>query len=388
MSESGAGAVRFGSSPVIGHRGASGYRPEHTASAYRLAFALGAELVEPDVVLSRDGVPVVRHENEISGTTDVAERPEFADRRTSKTVDGIVEHGWFAEDFTWAELATLRARERLPSIRPASAAFDGTEGVLRLRDVLEIAAEAGGGVVVEIKHATYFAGLGMPIGEIVAGELREAGWGVGVGIGAGAGVAARAGLGSRAATHPLVIESFEKTVLLQLRAAGVQAQYVYLLEATGAPFDEVALHGAAAAPYAASLTDAGLRALAGEVDGVSLDKDLILVRDADGRATGVSDVVARAQRAGLSVFTWTLRAENEFLPVDYRVSGAAGAFGRWEDEFGAILGSGVDGVFADQPDLAVRAVRALQTVRPLQAAAGEGRGGVAGGSEPAVGGAA
>ncbi|MDO9396500.1 MAG: glycerophosphodiester phosphodiesterase family protein [Herbiconiux sp.] len=321
---------------VIGHRGASGHRPEHTAEAYRLAFSLGADAVEPDVVLTRDGVPVVRHENEISGTTDVAAHPEFAHRRTTKAVDGEALTGWFTEDFTWAELQTLRARERIPATRPGSAAFDGRFGLLRLADVLRLADEAGGrGVVVELKHASYFASIGLPLGAIVADELAAAGW--------------------DARPEALTIESFERSALTALRGSGLPARYVYLLEDTGAPFDEIARHGPDAATYASQLTDAGLRALAEEVDGVSLDKATILPRDAGGNVHRASDVVERAHRAGLSVFTWTLRAENRFLPKNLRVGKDPAAFGRWEDEFALVLGTGVDGVFADQPELAVAA---------------------------------
>jgi glycerophosphoryl diester phosphodiesterase len=127
---------------LIGHRGAPGYRPEHTASSYRLAFAMGVDAVEPDVVATADGVLVLRHENEISGTTDVADRPEFADRRTTKRVDGARLTGWFTEDFTWAELTTLRCRERIPALRPGSAEHNDTEPILRLSDLLDLVEEA------------------------------------------------------------------------------------------------------------------------------------------------------------------------------------------------------------------------------------------------------
>jgi glycerophosphoryl diester phosphodiesterase len=326
---------------VIGHRGASGYRPEHTASAYELAFALGADAVEPDVVLSKDGVALVRHENEISGTTDVAGHPEFAARRTTKTIDGHELTGWFTEDFTWAELSTLRARERLPAVRPASASFDGRFGLLRLVDVLRIVEQAGAdagralGAVVELKHAAYFDSIGLPLASIVAETLGEAGW------------------DSR--PSQLVVESFEKSALEALRGRGVAARWIYLLEAAGSPPDLVARDGTRARDYASYLTDAGLAELAREVDGISLDKASIMPRDLKGSARQVSDVVDRAHAAGLSVFTWTLRAENRFLPRNLRIGRDGGSFGEWEREFATILGAGVDGVFADQPDLAVRA---------------------------------
>ncbi|MFB2596819.1 glycerophosphodiester phosphodiesterase family protein [Herbiconiux sp. P17] len=339
---------------VIGHRGASGYRPEHTESAYELAFGLGADAIEPDVVLSRDGVPVVRHENEISGTTDVAAHPEFAGRRTTKEIDGRPQTGWFTEDFTWPELQTLRAKERLPAVRPSSASFDGRFGLLRLSDVLRIVDEAEAdapldpadteapavatsrpSAVVELKHATYFDSIGLPLGEIVAAELAEAGW----------------------ADRPdrLVLESFEKTVLLQLRQRGLAAHYTYLIEDGGAPFDVVAREGSRAPEYSSHLTDGGLTALAAEVDGISVDKSIIMPRDLAGAAHRSSDIVARAHAAGLRVFTWTLRAENRFLPRNFRLGHDKAAFGQWEQEFRAILATGVDGVFADQPDLAASA---------------------------------
>jgi glycerophosphoryl diester phosphodiesterase len=151
---------------VIGHRGAPGYRPEHTRSSYELAVALGADAVEPDIVITKDGVLVVRHENEISGTTDVAQHPEFAERHTTKRIDGVTLTGWFTEDFTWAELATLRARERLPELRQHSSSFDGAEPMLRLSELLELVEEAADRtarplrLVAEIKHPTYFASIG------------------------------------------------------------------------------------------------------------------------------------------------------------------------------------------------------------------------------------
>lgn len=324
---------------MIGHRGASGYRPEHTRSSYELALALGADAVEPDLVATRDGVLVLRHENEISGTTDVASRPEFADRRTTKTVDDRRITGWFTEDFTWAELSTLLARERLPALRPASASFDDAYGILTLPDLLRLLDDAGAaagsrpGLVAEIKHATYFDSLGLPLDELLARDLGQAGWN---------------GAGDR-----LTVEAFEETVLGKVRARGVPGELVFLLEASGAPFDEVAARGADARPYADHLTDDGLAALAGRVDGISVEKGLVLPTDRNGRADVPTDLVARAHAAGLIVFCWTLRAENRFLPVSFRYGGGPGAPGDYESEWSRILATGIDGVFADQPDLAV-----------------------------------
>jgi glycerophosphoryl diester phosphodiesterase len=327
---------------VVGHRGASGYRPEHTRAAYELAFAQGADLVEPDVVATRDGVLVVRHENEISGTTDVARRPEFRDRRTTKRIDGAKLDGWFTEDFTWAELATLRAVERLPALRPGSAAHDGEQPMLRLDELLRLVddgAERRGrrvGVVAELKHATHFASIGLPLDELVDRDLRA--W-----AGADADAADEHGV------PRLVVESFEQDVLERLRERGLPGRRVMLVEDDGAPADLVARDGSAARPYADFTTDAGLAALAATLDGVSVPRTL-LVRS-DGRDIRTSDLVSRAHAAGLAAFTWTLRPENRFLTRAARIGREPGASGDWRREFGAVLDTGVDGVFADHPDL-------------------------------------
>lgn len=319
---------------VIGHRGASGYRPEHTASAYELAFALGADAVEPDVVATKDGVLVLRHENEISGTTDVAAHPEFAKRKTTKVIDGQSLSGWFTEDFTWKELSTLRAIERLPHLRQPSTSFDRHERILRLSDLIRIivvaSARAGRelAMVAEIKHANYFASIGLPLDELFAEAITP--W---------------------ATPTNLIVEAFEESVLLKIRERGVPGRLVFLVDRAGVPADLVAANGVKARSYADHLTDEGLARLATEVDGVSVDKRLIV----SGGGEGVTDLVARAHAAGLLAFTWTLRAENTFLAKRFRRGSAPSDFGDWRGEFQLILGTGIDGVFADQPDLAVAA---------------------------------
>lgn len=329
---------------VIAHRGASGYRPEHSRAAYELAVSQGADAVEPDIVATRDRVLVIRHENEISGTTDVASHPEFAELRTTKVIDGEKLTGWFTEDFSWAELSTLRVKERLPKIRAANSRFAGEQGILRLTDLLELldsspvagAAAAGRrvGMVAEIKHATYFESIGLPLDELLADELSAAGW---------------------VDDDRLTIESFEKTVLLKIRDRGDTARLVFLIDAKGSPADEVASRGKKALRYSDYLTPWGLAALAKEVDGISVHKRLILPKDAAVTANGVTDLVARAHAAGLTVFCWTLRAESKFLPKKLRHGSSASEFGDWKREFRTIMSSGVDGVFADQPDLAIEA---------------------------------
>jgi glycerophosphoryl diester phosphodiesterase len=324
---------------IIGHRGAPGYRPEHTRAAYQLAFTLGADAVEPDVVATKDGVLVLRHENEISATTDVASRPEFRGLRATKVVDGVARTGWFTEDFTWAQLSTLRAVERLPGLRQASASFDGRYPLMRLSQLFELVDRESErvdhdlGLVVELKHATYFEGLGLPLDELFAQSVREAAWNDPQGR--------------------LVVESFERTVLGRVRARGIRGKSVYLLEAAGAPYDAVARDGATARTYAQELDGAGLYALAtasgdDALDGVSVDKRLIL--DAHGGDT--TDLVDRVHTVGLQVYTWTLRAENRFLAEPFRRGEAPDRYGDWQHEFEAVMSTGVDGVFADQPDLA------------------------------------
>jgi len=324
---------------VIGHRGASGYRPEHTRSAFELAFALGADAVEPDIVATRDGVLVVRHENEISGTTDVASRPGFAARRATKLIDGKERTGWFTEDFTWAELDTLRVRERLPEVRRSSATFDGRFPILRLRDVFDIIDRASEhekrvlGMVAEIKHPTYFESIGLPLDELFAAEVNAAGW--------------------NEADGRLTIESFEQGVLEKVSARGIHGTRIYLIEARGRPFDQAARLGARAPRYADYLTEAGLYGLSGHVDGISVQKSLILETDDDGLGVGASGLVDQAHAAGLEIYCWTLRPENRFLAKSFRRGRLKADFGDWQAEFRTIMGTGIDGVFVDHPDLAV-----------------------------------
>ena len=327
---------------IIGHRGAPGYRPEHTAAGYELAFELGADAVEPDLVATKDGVLVVRHENEISGTTDIASRPEFAARRTTQLVAGEAHSGWFTEDFTWAELATLRARERIPALRGHSASFDGRYPLLRLSDLVRIIDEQSElqgrelRMVAELKNATHFGRIGLPLDELFADQI--------------------AGFAS---AERLVIESFEHTVLSQLRERGIPGRYVFLAETTGSPADLEELLGDESPTYDEHLTTEGLAVLARTVDGVSVDKNALLTTDATGRTIADPALVERAHAAGLAVFTWTLRPENEFLAADLHEPGGPQQWGRWLDEFRLVIGTGVDGVFADHPDLVVAALEPI-----------------------------
>ena len=318
---------------IIGHRGAPGYRPEHTRGSYELAIEMGVDAVEPDIVVSNDGILVIRHENELSTSTDVADHPEFAQRRTTKRIDGLDHVGWFAEDFTWDELATLRCRERIPGIRPGSASFDDQEPLLRLRDLLALLDDhraRGREVipVIEVKHASYFAECGHDMAALLDAELASTGW-----------------KGRR-----VVIESFELTILRRLRERGTHAELVFLLEAGGIPADQ--LTDPTSRSYTEWMTPEGLDVLAAHVDGISPDKTVILAPDAEGRATGPAPVVARAHERGLAVFTWTCRPENAFLLPPFR-TGDLADYGDWRSEWAVLARAGLDGVFVDHADLGV-----------------------------------
>ncbi len=274
-------------------------------------------------MVTGDGVLVVRHENELSGTTDVASRVEFAGRRTTKVVDGVKRTGWFTEDFTWAELSVLRARERLPSLRIANTAFDGVEPILRLVDLMELldaeCLRVGRrvGMVAELKHAQYFASLGLSLDELFADAV--AGW---VGV------------------PSLVVESFELGVLARVRDRGVGGSLVFLADAVGAPPDAVVEHGRGVRSYRDHLTSEGLTELVDLVDGVSVSRKLVLAKGGrDGGSRGASlhttDLIGRIHDVGLTAYCWTLRPENAFLAKASRRSGtglgaggAGGAGGR------------------------------------------------------------
>ena len=315
---------------VIAHRGASGYRPEHSRAAFELAIMLGAGALEPDLVATKDGVLVIRHENEISGTTDVADHAEFADLRTTKNIDGAPHTGWFTEDFTWAELATLRVDERLPKTRQANTTFNGTQPILRLSDLRGIIERAALPpiMVAELKHATYFESIGLPLDELFASEVAS--W---------------------ATDENLVVESFEETVLHRVRERGVPGKTIYLIEDGHLPADVLARLGSIKPDNVDQLTDASIARLAGVVDGISVAKSLLFEKDADGDVVGATDVVERAHAAGLLAYCWTLRPENRFLMGTFQDGIKARDWGNWRAEFELILSTGVDGVFADHPDL-------------------------------------
>jgi glycerophosphoryl diester phosphodiesterase len=320
---------------VIAHRGASGERPEHTLEAYRLAVEQGADFVEPDLVTTKDGVLVCRHENEISGTTDVARLAEFASRRTTRTIDGAAVTGWFTEDFTLAELKTLRARERLPELR--GTAFDGRfevptlEEVLAFVDSVDARPDRRGrplGVYPETKHPSYFEALGLPLERRLLDALR------------------RHGLDG--ADAPVFIQSFEVGNLRRL-AELTRVPLVQLIDAEGRPWDLT--RDRIARTYADMLRPEGLREVAAYARGIGVHKSLAsasLVRD--------------AHAAGLLVHVWTLRAENAFLPADLRRGTDPAVHGDMAAEATLFLKAGVDGYFTDHPALGVAARDAFRSI--------------------------
>ncbi len=322
---------------VIAHRGASGERPEHTLAAYRLAIQQGANFIEPDLVMTRDGVLVCRHENEISGTTDVASRPEFAARRAEKIVDGVATAGWWVEDFTLAELKTLRCKERLPQLRPQNTAFDGQEAIPTFAEALALAQQSNVGIYPELKHPSFLRAQGLdPVAAFVE-VVRSA--------------------GGQPAADIMFVQCFEVAPLLQLAAmSSLRWRCIQLIAATGGPWDRQDLS------YAAMLAPDGLRRIAGYAAGIGPEKTLILPRDATGRSARPSDLVARAHDAGLLVHPWTFRAENYFLPLELRAGDPAAAdflraHGNIAAELRLFQRERVDGVFCDFPALAAAAFR-------------------------------
>ena len=324
---------------VLGHRGAAGYRPEHTLAAYRLGIALGADYIEPDLVSTKDHVLVARHENDITGTTDVAEHPEFADRRTTKSIDGVEHTGWFTEDFTLAELKTLRAVERLPDVRPSNTRYDGRFEVPTFAEVLALVKREEKrlhrriGVAPETKHPTYFDSLGLSLEEPMLADLR----------------AAR--MDNR--RSKVLLQSFEVSNLRELDRE-TRLPLEQLLSATGAPWDQVV--AGTGVTYADLTTRRGLRRVSRYADWIGPDKTMVLPVSPSTGATGEpSRLVPRAHRAGLRVVVYTIRDENQFMATNFRRGSDPNAVGDVFAEVTAFLEAGVDGLFADYPDSAVDA---------------------------------
>ncbi|MFF2700498.1 glycerophosphodiester phosphodiesterase [Streptomyces cyaneofuscatus] len=324
---------------VIGHRGASGYRPEHTLGSYQLALDLGAHIVEQDLVPTKDGHLVCRHENDITATTDVADHPEFAGRKATKKIDGVSYTGWFTEDFTLAELKTLRATERIPGNRPDNTLYDGRWTIPTFEEVLRWADQEGRKrkkpvwLYVETKHPTYFRKLGLGLEEPLARLLRR--------------------YGRDRRNAPLILQSFEPSSIQRLARLVDTPRIVLLSGPTTRPWDFV--ESGDPRTVADLVTPAGLKWIASYAQGIGPTLDLVIPKDAAGRLTTPTTLVKDAHARGLLLHPYTLRNENSFLPADFRRGTDPNAYG---DVFGAAaayFATGIDGIFSDHPDTALLA---------------------------------
>jgi glycerophosphoryl diester phosphodiesterase len=332
---------------VLGHRGSSALWPEHTLASYAQAIADGADYVEPDLVSTKDGVLVARHDNNMIETTDVSARPEFAGRKVSKTIDGVTETGWFVSDFTLAELKTLRAKERLPQLR--SKHGDGMFQVPTLDEMIDfVAAESAVrgrpiGLVPEIKHSTFFNSLGKPMEDMLIAVLQAHAY---------------------TRTCPIGIQSFEISNLKVLRAKLGRPANIKLMQLVDQgdrrPGDVMAAGGTTT--YAQMLTPAGLADMAKYADVLSPPTRAVIPLNADGRLAPPTTVVANAHKAGLQVIPWTFRPENVFLAADFR-NGAGDAARNPAGSVAEIqryIQTGIDGFFTDDPALGRQALDTLK----------------------------
>ncbi|WP_292050972.1 MULTISPECIES: glycerophosphodiester phosphodiesterase family protein [unclassified Brevundimonas] len=324
---------------VIAHRGCSGERPEHTRSAYERAIDQGADYIEPDLVMSRDGHLVVRHENEIGETTDVANHPHFTDRRRKQVIDGRTVQGWFTEDFTLEELKSLRARERLPELRPQSAGFDGQDTILTFAEVVEIARAGAArtgrsiGVAPELKHPSHLAAAGLDIEAAFLREIHR--------------------LELAQAGRELIVQCFEVGPLQRL-AGRTNALLLQLMDTAGGPIDRPDI------TYADMATPQGLADIARYAGMIGVNTRMVVPWDNAGHSMAPTSLVTDAHAAGLEVVLWTLRAENHFLPAERRRGDTAAAHGDLDGYIRALYALGVDAVFSDFPAIAVQA-RASQS---------------------------
>lgn len=322
---------------VIAHRGASALRPEHTLAAYGQAIADGADFIEPDLVMTRDGAMIARHESELGRTTDVARHPEFAARETVKRIDGVAVRGWFSEDFTLAELRTLRARERFPQWRDTR--YDGAFPIVTLEEVIEfVAAESAScgrlvGIIPEIKHGTHFRGIGLPLEDKVLATLRTHRY---------------------TRTAPVEIQSFEVGNLRYLRGQLTAGQdnirLLQLLDAGGKqPYDVAA--GGGTLDYARMMTPAGLREIATYADAIGPDARAIVPLTPAGTLGTPTALVHDAHATGLEVHAYTFRPENAYLPRDLWLGSDPGTFNEAGSiaEIRACLDAGIDAFFTDAP---------------------------------------
>ena len=329
---------------VIGHRGASALRPEHTLEAYAKAIDDGADVIEPDLVSTKDGVLVARHENEISGTTNVADKPEFAARKITRLIDNVSTTGWFTEDFTLAELQTLRAKERIPLNRPANTAFDGQFSIPTLQAVINLAKaktqETGRTIAIypETKHPSYFKSINLPLEKRLVDVLNAN--------------------GLRGKSAPVFIQSFEVANLKEMRQL-TDVRIVQLLSSSGRP-EDFRLSGDPRT-YADISSAAGLKEVASYANGIGPEKSMVIPRNAQSILGTPTALVANAKAAGLIVHPYTFRPENPFLPADLRRGNTASTSDRGDSaaEITAFLRAGIDGFFTDDPAIGRAALDAF-----------------------------
>nr|WP_315207456.1 glycerophosphodiester phosphodiesterase [uncultured Albidiferax sp.] len=338
---------------LIGHRGAPALRPEHTIASYTQAIEDGANIIEPDLVSTKDGVLVARHENAIAilnadgsvreATTDIVDRPEFAARKTTKTIDGTAITGWFTEDLTLAELKTLRARERIPAIRPANVAYNGQFQVPTFQEVIDLAKsksiEKGRtiGIYPETKHPTYFKSIGLPLEKRLVDVLAANGW--------------------NSKNAPVFIQSFEVANLKEMRTM-TTARIVQLLSSSGRPYDFVAAGASETRRYADVITPAGLKDVATYANAIGPSKDMVIPLVSGNLGTPTA-LVANAKAAGLAVHIYTLRPENNFLPTSLKKAPTTDPTVRGDSvtEIQTFLQTGIDGFFTDDPAVGKEAIR-------------------------------
>jgi len=332
---------------IIAHRGASGYRPEHTLAAYELAINMGADYVEPDLVSTKDGALVARHENEISTTTDVANHQEFADRCKTKVIDGESKKGWFTEDFTLAELKTLRARDRMPKVRQHNTIYDGHYTIPTFQEIIDLVKKKNAeqhrtiGIYPEVKHPSYFASIGLSTENQILETLKRNGY--------------------KDRSAPIFIQCFEVGTLKKLHGL-TDISLIMLIDEEGKPYDFVVNKDTRT--FADLVKPDGLADLAKFCQGIGPNKDLIVPRDNKGNHMPPTSLVADAHKAGLLVHPWTFRNENAFLPMDLRSGNQSDPdsgqyYGDAFAEYKMFYDLGVDGVFSENPDTA-REARKLQ----------------------------
>jgi glycerophosphoryl diester phosphodiesterase len=309
---------------IIAHRGASGYRPEHTLASYELAIDLGADYIEPDLVITKDGILIARHENEISATTDIANHPEFAHLQTTKIIDGEVKTGWFTEDFTLAEIKTLTAKERIPQIRPQNTAYNGIFTIPTFTEIIDLVKYKNQkisrniGIYPETKHPSYFQAIGLPLEETLLLNLQDI-------------------------NLPIFIQSFEVSNLQEL-SQKTDLPLVQLINDLGQPYNFIINHDPRT--YADLLTQTGLTEIAEYAQAIGVHKNLLISRDSNGKLLSPTSLIIDAHVANLQVHAWTFRNEDFFLPLDLQ--------GNPQTEYEIFFNLGVNGVFSDYPDMALK----------------------------------